>query len=67
MCASNNVNPSTTIISCYSITNASDETDIITFYNELFFLVQHIRKHNFLIVGRDMNAQTDKEEYKKFC
>ena len=38
MYASFNGNPCTTIISCYSPTNASDETDIIT-YNELFFLV----------------------------
>ena len=28
-------NLSTTIISCYNPTNASDETDLITVYNEL--------------------------------
>ena len=41
-------NPGTMIISCYSPTNASDETDLGTFYNELSSLV--------LIIGGDTNA-----------
>ena len=50
-------NPGTTIISCYSSTNASDETDLDTFYNELSSLVHSIPKHNILIIGGDMNAK----------
>ena len=59
MCASFNGNSCTTIVSCYSPTNASDETDIITFYKEHSFLVRYIPKHNVLI---DMNAQISKDE-----
>ena len=51
-----NGNPCTTIISCYSPTNANDETDIITFYKEVSSLVRNIPKHNLLIIGEDMNA-----------
>ena len=36
MCATFNSNPYTTIISCYSHNSANDETDITTFYNELY-------------------------------
>ena len=67
MCASFNSNPNTTILSSYSPTNASDETDIITFYNKLSSLVQHIPKHNTLIISGDMNAQKAKDENNKFC
>ena len=62
-----NGNPSTTIISCYSPTNVSDEMDLITFYNELYSLVCRIPKHNILIIGRDMNAQIGKNINNKFC
>ena len=55
-----NSNPSTTIISYYSPTNASDETDLDTFYKELSSLVRSIPKHNVLIIGRDMNAEIGK-------
>ena len=47
MVATFNGNPSTTIISFYSPTNASDETDRITFYDELSCLVRSIPKHIF--------------------
>ena len=47
---------STTIISCYSPTNVSDEKDLIVFYDELSSLVRCISKHNVLIVGGDMKA-----------
>ena len=56
VCATFNYNPCTSIVSSNSPTNASDETDITTFYNELSSLVGHIPKHNVLIIGRDMNA-----------
>ena len=62
-----NGNPNTMIISSYSPTNAGDETDLITFYNELFSLVRCIPKHNILIIGKDTNAQIGKDENNKFC
>ena len=54
------------MISCYSPTNASDEIDIITFYNDLYSLAQHILKHNVLMVRGDINAQIGKDENNKF-
>ena len=54
-----NGNPRATIISCYSPTNVSEETEIVT-YEELSFLVCSIPKHNVLVIGRDMNAQIGK-------
>ena len=59
-------NPSTTIISCYSPTNVSEETDLIAFYNELSSLVCSIPKHIVLIISRDMNAQIGKNKTYKF-
>ena len=65
MIAMYNGNPSTTIIFFYS-TNVHDETDLITFYNELSSLFCSISKHNVLIVTRDMNAQIGKNVNIKF-
>ena len=67
MWASFKSNSGTTIISPYSPTNASDEMDIITFHNELSFLVRSIPKHNVPIIGRDVNAQIGKDKTNKFC
>ena len=67
MVATSNSNPSTTIIYCYSPTNTSDETDLITFYNELSSLIRSILKYNVLIIKGGMNAQIDKDESNKFC
>ena len=53
-----NGNPATTLISCYSPTNTSEEQDVISFYEELSALTRHVPKHNLLIVAGDMNAQT---------
>ena len=61
-----NGNPSTTIFSCYSPTNVSEETDLITFYDELSSLVRSILKHNVLIIGGDMNAPKGKNVNNKF-
>ena len=61
-----NGNLSTTIISCSSPTNTSDENVIDTFYNELSSLVDGIPKYNVLIIGGDMNAQISKNENNKF-
>ena len=66
ICATFNGNPCTTIVSCYSPTNASDESDITTFYNELSSLARHTPKHNVLIIGGDMNAQIGKDNNNKF-
>ena len=66
MVATFNGNPSAIIISCSSPINVSNETDLITFYNELSSLVRSIMKHNVLIIGGDMNAQIGKKVNNKF-
>ena len=53
-------NPSTIIISCYSPTNVSEETELIAFYCELSSLVHSIPKYIVLIIGGDMNTQIGK-------
>ena len=55
----------TTII-CLNLTNASEETDPIIFYNELSSLVRSIQINNVLIIGGDMNAQIGKNVNNKF-
>ena len=52
-----------TISSCYSPTIASNEMDIINYYNEPSNLVRLISIHNC----RDMNEHTDKHRKKKYC
>ena len=52
---------------CFSLTNASDETDIITFYDELLSLIRYIPKHNLSIIGGVMNAHQGKDGNNKFC
>ena len=52
-----NGNPRATIISCYSPTNVSEETELATFYDELSSLVRSIPKPNLLVIGGDMNDQ----------
>ena len=65
MVATFNGNPSATIISSYSPTNISEETDFIAFYDELSSLVRSIPKHNVLVIGGDMNAQIGKNVNQK--
>ena len=60
MVAMFNGKPGTTIISSYSPSNASDETDLDTFYYELSSLVHSVFKHNVLIIGGDINAKIGK-------
>ena len=62
MAATFNGNPRATIISYYSPTNVSEETELVTFYDELSSLVRSIPKHNMLVIGGDMNAQIGKNE-----
>ena len=59
-----NGNPQTTIISCYSPTNASEQSIAEEFYSELAKLIKEIPKHHVIIVGGDMNAQIGKEDCK---
>ena len=66
MVATCNSKSSPTIISCYSRTNVSEESDLIVFYNKLSSLVRSIPKHNVLVIGGDMNAQIGKNVNKKF-
>ena len=61
-----NCNPRATIISCYSPTNVSEETELVTFYDELSSLVRSIPKHNLLVIGGDMNAQIGKNGNNKY-
>ena len=66
MAATFNGNPKATIISCYSPTNVSEENEIVTFYEDLSFLVRSIPKHNLLVIGGDMNAQIGKNRNNKY-
>ena len=59
-------NPRATIISCYSPTNVSEETELVAFYDELSSLVRSIPKHNMLDIGGDMNAQIGKNGNNKY-
>ena len=66
MAATFNGNPRATIISCYSPTNVSEETQLVAFYDELSSLVHSILKHNMLVIGRDMNAQIGENGNNKY-
>ena len=66
MVATFNGNPRATIICCYSPTNVSEETELITFYDELSSLVHCIPKHNVLVIGGDMNVQIGKNGNHKY-
>ena len=66
MAATFNGNPRATIISCYSPTNVSEETELVAFYDELSSLMRSIPKHNVLVIGGDMNAQIGKKGNNKY-
>ena len=66
MSATFNGNPCMTIVSCYSPTNASNETDIETFHSGLSSLCRHTPTHNVLIIGGDMNAHIGRNENNRF-
>ena len=67
MCATFDRNSRTTMVSCYSPTNARDESDITVFYDGLSSLAKHIPRNNVQIIGRGMNAQIDNDINNKFC
>ena len=50
-----------------SLTNASNEMDITTFYKELSFLVLHIPKHNFLTICGNINTQIGRQGNNEHC
>ena len=52
-----------TIVSCYTSIIVSDETDLTTFYNELYSLELHVPKHNFLIINGDRKAKMEIVEF----
>ena len=58
--------PDTTIISCYSPTNVSEELEVEQFYMELASLTRQIPKHNMLVIGGDFNAHLGKLNNSKF-
>ena len=66
MAATFNGNPRATIISCYSSTNFSEESELVTFNEELSSLVRSIPKYNLLAIGGDMNAQIGKNRNSKY-
>ena len=66
MAATFNGNPRATIISCYSPTNVSEKTELVTFYDELSSLVRSIPKHNMLVIGGERNAQIGKNGNNKY-
>ena len=66
MVATFNGNPRATIISCYSPTNVSEETELVTFYDELSSLVRRFPKHKVLVIGGDMNDQIGKNVNNKY-
>ena len=55
------------VISCYGPTNASAETDNITFQNEIYNLARHIPEYKDLIIDGGLNAQIGKEKNNQFC
>ena len=46
--------------------NASEDTELVAFYDELSSLVRSIPRHNVLVIGGDMNAQIGKNGNNKY-
>jgi hypothetical protein len=57
MSASFTGNPATTILSCYSPTNCSNEEDVINFYKNLSDALRDIPAHNMVLICGDFNAK----------
>ncbi|XP_066913167.1 craniofacial development protein 2-like [Clytia hemisphaerica] len=55
-------NPKTTILSCYSPHNNYPEDSIKSFYHDIFAILDTIPAHNFLLLGGDYNAQLGPED-----
>ena len=56
MIATINGNPRTTVISCCSPTNVSDEIEVERFYVNQTSVTRQIPKHNFVVIDGDFNA-----------
>ena len=56
-----------TIITCYSPTKVSKETEVDTFYTQLTDTIREIPKHNVLIIGGDFNAHLGQDNGYKFA
>ena len=59
MIATFNSNPQTTVISCYSLTNVSNEAEVEMFYQELSSVTKQVPKHNILILSGDFSAHSE--------
>ena len=57
-------NPTTTIISCYSPHNSSNEEELKDFYNIMRSTLEHVPAHNFLLVAGDFNAKLGADDAK---
>ena len=57
-------NPETTIISCSSPTNVSEDSIAEDFYSQLSTLIKQIPKHNITIVCGDINAKIGSQDCK---
>ena len=66
MIANLQVNPRTTVISCYNPTNVSDENETANLFTELRALTRSIPIHNILIIGGDFNAHLGQEDSLKY-
>ena len=62
-----NGNPITTVVSCYSSTNVSDEDDVSEFYNNMSSFTRYVPKHNVLIIAGDFNAYLGIDHDNKFA
>ena len=49
-------NPKTTLITCYSTTHVSDETNAEIYYSDLSSLIRQVQKHNVMINTDDFNG-----------
>ena len=59
MITTTNGDSQTTVISCYSPTNVSDEVEVERFFEELTLITRQIPKHNILIIGDELNAHLE--------
>ncbi|XP_063605720.1 uncharacterized protein LOC134780779 [Penaeus indicus] len=55
-------NPKTTILPCYSPTNACNDEERDSFYTQLSETIRSLPKHNIHIIGGDMNAKIKPED-----
>ena len=60
-------NPQTSVISCYSPTNISDEQETEIFYTKRTCLTIKIPKHNVIIIRGDLNAHLGKDNGYKYA